>query len=181
MKRHFSRRQRTHQDTLAERYEEARVAFAEAIAEPSSGVHRAHSVEGDDALRGFFAGFADRWTRVHRYALAGLSDAHGREDAERDFQREAKLLLRRRQALVSACAQALARYASEACGERSGAAAQDVQEARARVHAAIAAHDTRFEAIVQAELGRLRAELARAHEARRALGAYARTLQYRGE
>lgn|GEM_PF-5847845 len=158
-------------DELSDQYEKAKVAFESVLGTSRKETGGAISPE-DNVL----AGFADRWMRLHRYALAGLAENQTPQGESRDFDHEARLLLRRRQALVSACAQAFARDV-----EREPSLREAVEATRRTLLSAIEAHDAVFGSLVQMELGRLKSELTRAHEAKKALGGYARTLQYRGE
>ena len=141
------------QATLKERYE----AAIAGLAEPG--------VIGDAGVEKLRSAFLARWRKLHREGLSPFSD----REREHPFAERVQALLRKRKALVSLMSQALAREEAAAAGEL-----------KELLRFWITAHDAVFEGLVEEELARLRGELTRAFEARRALGAYAQTLQYRG-
>lgn len=149
--------------TLKSRYDEALAALAPPDALDDVGV---------DALR---TAFLARWAKVHREGLSPFSEAdslasrtRSSPDGEKDhaFAERVESLLRKRKGLVSLLSQALAKEDARAS-----------ERLRVSLRRWIELHDAAFGAIVEEELARLRGELTRAHEARRAIGAYVQTLK----
>lgn len=119
--------------------------------------------------------FLARWAKVHReglapfvesenFSLRGVTSIEKQKDYV--FSERVEGLLRKRKALVSLLSQALAKENREA-GEML----------RVSLKNWIERHDSLFSIIVEDELARLRQELTKAHEARRAIGAYVQTLK----
>ncbi len=135
---------------------------------------------GEADVDGLGSAFVSRWVKIHREGLAPFStrerSAAQAPSPERALEHERALnarvgaLLRKRKAVVSLIAQALTREAAGPAGDLRVSLRRWMEE-----------HDALFSRVVEEELGRLRGELTRAFEARRALGAYAQTLQFRGE
>lgn len=138
-----------------------------ALAEEHGGL-----VSGPKALAGFWG----RWMARHKEVLArvqghvqGHVQSHGRaEELEGHIAKACQDLLKVRMRLVSSVAQGLR-------GEAEG------ENLRARLGQLVAAHDAQFRRILDGELERLKREMAQAFVARKALSAYAQTVQYRGE
>jgi hypothetical protein len=120
-----------------------------------------------------FSHFQEKWKRFHVESLAVLERQSAASlqvaaDEEDPLEENLGLLLKRRKALFSSVVQRLAirNLSPEAKALEKRSVAQW-----------IAQHDEKFQVILQSEMQRLRGELARTFEARRALGAYAQTMQ----
>ncbi|MCA2960060.1 MAG: hypothetical protein IOD12_07395 [Silvanigrellales bacterium] len=125
-----------------------------------------------EALR---VAFLARWVKVHREGLTPFSDidfphlrARGSAENEKEqaFAERVEGLLRKRKGLVSLLSQALAKENAKAS-----------EALRVSLRRWIERHDAAFGSIVEEELARLRGELTKAYEARRAIGAYVQTLK----
>ena len=149
--------------TLQSRYDLALAALA-----PPDAL----DVAAVEALR---VAFLARWVKVHREGLTPFSDAdfpplrsRGSTDREKEqaFAERVEGLLRKRKGLVSLLSQALTQENAKAS-----------EALRVSLRRWIETHDAAFGGLVEEELARLRGELTKAHEARRAIGAYVQTLK----
>lgn len=172
--------------SLMQRYEGLLAELGEPSFEHLAPATRSvtETVEGIVTLaRAFHA----RWVTLHARTLESIGDT----EAAGDLEAGVTALLRKRKGLVSACAQTFVRAVpAEGTASPSKAtsappaaseSARAVEAAKALLTEWISRHDAFFLDFLQTELGRLREDLMRAFEAKRALGAYARTMQYRGE